>query len=643
MSLLAPWGLAVAALAAVPLLLHLLRRDVVQRIAFPALRYLRNAERRTARSMRFRDLLLLAARVSLVVLLAVAAARPLAGRGGASDHAPTDVVLLVDNSASMSRVRDGRTLLDRQLDVIRATLEHATPADRFWLVPTSGPPLAAGVDAATTGRALDSLAVTDASADIAQSVERAVSAVPVREGRFREVQLYTDAQATGFAGGPVHLSAWGRVVVSVAADASGPNAFVADLRLEPDGTVVPGDPPSVAVAVAMEGGRAGTDADTLEVRLLVDGATVAMARAAPGSEALIALPDLAPGPHSVRAELAASGLRADDVRRLGIAAAEPPVVRSAGPGGGFLATALATLEADGRIRTEGDEAIHVIEGAEAAPPAAGRALVLVPPEELTRVPAFQQRLDALGVPWRVEGRASAGELELRADPALPGLEGIRLRTIHGLERLAAPATADDSVLLRAADGAPWLVRGRVGDRVYLLLASPLVPEATTLPVSAVMVPFVERLVLHWSRPSSAPVRAADAGSTVVLPSRIDGILAPDGTRVPAEGGAPWTPTKAGTWTFLVPDEDGPREWLVGVNVPARESALEAASEATIRSAFAGTDVELAATTEAWTDVIYGSRRGGEATPWVVGLIVLLGLFELFLAAPGRRPAAADAA
>ena len=66
--------------------------------------------------MRVRDQLLLATRVLLVILLAAAAARPLAGLGDVGDHEPTDVLLLVDNSASMGRVTGGRTLLDHQLE-----------------------------------------------------------------------------------------------------------------------------------------------------------------------------------------------------------------------------------------------------------------------------------------------------------------------------------------------------------------------------------------------------------------------------------------------------------------------------------------------------------------------------------------------
>lgn len=633
MSFLQPWALLLAGLAAAPVLLHLLRREVVQRVSFPALRYLRSAERRTARSVRLRDLLLLAARVGLLVLLAIAAARPLVGRGDAGDHAPTDVVLLVDNSASMGRVLEGRTLLDLQLDAIRRTLDAATPADRFWVVPAAGAPIAAAVDAQTARSVLDSVPGTDAAADLVARAAEATAAVPVEDGRTRELQIYTDGQADGLRGGPLDLSDWGRVVVSVLEEPDTSNGYVADLRLEPDGVVVPGDPPAVAVALAAD--AEADDADTIEVRLVVDGRTVAVARSPAGREVVIPLPDLAAGPHELRAETPAAGLRADDVRYLGLLAADPPAVRLAGAGDGFLDAALATLAEDGRIRPTDADGLVVLEGAASAVPAGRGPLLLVPPGELTRLPAFQQRLDALGVPWRLEGRGGSGDLRLAQADDVPGLTDVRVSTAHALHRLSTPATDADSVLLRTSDGAPWLVRGRANGRVYLLLASPLRPEATTLPVSAAMVPFVERLVLHWSRPSSAPLRSLDAGATITLPPRIEALRSPDGVERTAEGGAPWTPRRAGAWTLVLPAElGGPR--YVGVNVPDVESDLRPAAADEVRRAFGGADIVVVEALDRWTDAVFGARRGGEATPWIVGLILGLAVVELLLAAPGRR-------
>ncbi len=641
MSFLQPWALALVALAAVPVLMHLLRRETVQRVAFPALRYLRNAERRTARSLRLRDLFLLTARVGLLLLLAVAAARPLIGRGGAEDHAPTDAILLIDNSASTDRVSGGRTLLDREIELARASLDLASDADRFWVVPAGAPPLAAGVDATTARRLLDSIPASDAHVDLLQAIGQATAAVPVEEGRVREVQLYTDLQATSLRGERPDLSEWGRIAVAAVPVDATRNDYVAELRLQPTGSIVPGEPAFAAVRLAAGGPE--PEGDTLEIRLLVDGSTVAMGRAGPGSEAVIPLPDVDAGAHVLHAEIAPSGLRSDDVRQLGIVAADPPAVRLIGDDDGFLASAVATLAADGRLAAQSDELIHVIEGGGGELPSGGRALVLVPPAELTRLPAFQQRLDALRVPWQVRGRTGTGDLRLAAPSDAPILVDARIRLAYGLDRRAAPSTPDDAVLLRTTDGAPWLVRGRAGDRIYLLLASPLHPDATNLPVSAAMVPFVERLLLRWSRPATAPLGSVDAGATVTLPPRIEAIRDPDGVGHAAEGGAPWTPLRAGTWTWVLPGATGAVERYVGVNVPAAESDPRRLGEGELRRALADTDVALAESAAGWPDAVFGARRGAEATPWIVGAALILGLIELLLAAPrGGRGTSADA-
>ena len=73
MSFLEPLLLALGAAAAVPLLLHLLRRRSGTRIEFPAARYLARAEEENSRKLRWRNLALMILRVLLVLLIAVAA------------------------------------------------------------------------------------------------------------------------------------------------------------------------------------------------------------------------------------------------------------------------------------------------------------------------------------------------------------------------------------------------------------------------------------------------------------------------------------------------------------------------------------------------------------------------------------------
>ncbi|TFG66528.1 MAG: hypothetical protein E4H28_01675 [Gemmatimonadales bacterium] len=640
MSFLHPWALALAALAATPILLHLLRRDVVQRIPFPALRYLRRAEQRTARTMRLRDQLLLAIRVLLVILLAAAAARPLAGRGGAKDHEPTDGLLIIDNTASMSRVREGRTLLDHQLEAARDALEMAGPADRFWVAPMVGTVLVAGVPAEAAVSALDSIQITDAGGDIVDRLVEMTTAVPVRQDRVREAHVYTDGQASALHGGPLDLSAWGPVVIAISSDDMVTNGMVTSLRLEPDGAVVPGDPTAVAARIdrRMSGDESEAAPDTVDVRLIVDGQTAAMSRAAWGSEAILALPDLSAGPHTIRVEAPPSGLRSDDGRQIGLVAAENPVVRLAGDPSGFAGKALQTLWIDGRIRSETDGAAATIELVEGTSQPAGPhdvTLVLIPPPDLTDLPAFQQRLDALDIPWRLAVQASSGAIALNDPPDVAGLAEVRISAAYSLERQAAPTTPVDSVLIRTADDAPWLVRGSTGSRVFLLLASPLHPEASDLPTGVAMIPFLEHVLLRWSRPGQEPTWSTVAGHPVTMPARAEFIVSPDGDTIAVEGGAPWTPRHAGNWTIRSAAADNPVDLRLGVNVPAAESDIRPASNADLEAALAGSQIETVERPGDWPGAVFIARRGAEATPWLLGAVLLLVLAEVIVAAPER--------
>src|SRR3712207_4904832 len=111
MQFLAPLWLALAGAAAVPLLLHLLRKRIGTRVEFPAVRYLARAEQENSAKLRLRNWLLMALRVLAVLLVALAAARPVADVRTAS-HAPAALAVVLDNSLSTTAVAQGRPVLD---------------------------------------------------------------------------------------------------------------------------------------------------------------------------------------------------------------------------------------------------------------------------------------------------------------------------------------------------------------------------------------------------------------------------------------------------------------------------------------------------------------------------------------------------
>jgi len=649
MSFLHPWALALSALAIVPLALHLVRRDTRRRVAFPALRYLHAAERRHARALRVRDRWLAAARIGALLCLAAAAARPVVGRGGPGSHPPTDVALVIDNTASMQRVSGERTLLDAAVEAARRSLRHATPEDRFWVATPVDAVIAAGVGASEAASALGAVRGSDAAGSVPDAARAAVSEIPFEAGRAREVQLFGDAQASSWEGDAELPPGTAAALFLVAPDA-GRNDAVLELAVHPASPVPAGADVVATVRVgrwpaAADGAGPGpVDPDApVTVRVLLDGALAAAGRTGPGTELALPVPPPPPGGHVVRAEIDADGLRADDGRQVGLRVGDPVRVASPpGPEGAFLARALETLAAGDRVRLDptGDPAeVRVRAGGSTGTPDGGirrSTLVLVPPADPLDLPAFLRSLSADGIPWNLEPESLRGELRLVAD--VDGLADVRVRRRYRLLARPAPPTPFDSVLVRAEDGEPWAVRGRAaGGRPFVLLGSALVPEATDLPISAAMVPFVDALVAAWARPGSAP-GARDAGIETRLPDRADSLSPPGAPARRAEGGAPWRPREAGAWRIsLAPGTDGTRstEW-VGVNVPLAESDPSLASGAARAAALGVDEVASARDAPSWDAVAFARRRGREARLPLLGLALALLAAEALLASPRGR-------
>ena len=129
MTFLFPWALVGLLAAAVPILLHLVQRKEPPTITFPAVRYLQDATREHQRRLRLQHWLLLLVRTLLIAALVLAAAGPSVPRSNVATHAPSALVLILDNSASSGAVVGGTSRLDGLAAAARAVLGRATPSD----------------------------------------------------------------------------------------------------------------------------------------------------------------------------------------------------------------------------------------------------------------------------------------------------------------------------------------------------------------------------------------------------------------------------------------------------------------------------------------------------------------------------------
>src|ERR1043166_7800210 len=102
-----PGLLAGGALAALPVILHLVMRQRPQRLEFPALRFIKARQASNRRTLKLRHLILLLLRMAAIAALAAALARPSARLFGmlGDQEGPITAVLVFDTSPRIDRKR----------------------------------------------------------------------------------------------------------------------------------------------------------------------------------------------------------------------------------------------------------------------------------------------------------------------------------------------------------------------------------------------------------------------------------------------------------------------------------------------------------------------------------------------------------
>ena len=498
MTFLHPVALVGLAAAAIPALLHLLERRVPSEAEFPPLRYLSEAERQSARRLKLRHLLLLILRTAVIVLIVLAAARPLfpTQASGGSLHEPTALAVILDNSASSGLVVDGRPVLDRLKAVARASLARAAASDRLWLV------LADGVARAGTPDALvatvDSAGVSARRLDLTAAVRAAARLVDAEPLPAREVHVVSDLQRTALGPGRAGVPRGVRALALAPPSQAPANRGVGAVRVT-DGAATVG-----IVGTPGEGGGAAP------VTLRIRGREVGRALAAPGSTATITLPPLGAGWWVGEAVLDADELRADDRRSLVWRVAPPArVAAPASSGGGpFVAAALAVLEEGQRVRPGNEVAIGD------RPEAGTLVSIVIPPAEPALIGQANRALAARGGRWRLASEGTPGPI---AGPAVPAIAGLQVARRYRIEPVAGgggPVAASDSSVLATVNGEPWLVR----DGSILLLGSRLDTAWTALPAVPAFVPFVDALVNRLAR-GEAPITDVEGSPGVEFRTR----------------------------------------------------------------------------------------------------------------------------
>lgn len=597
MSFLAPLWLALAASVAVPLLIHLLRRRIGAKVEFPAARYLARAEREHSRTLRIRNLLLMLLRVLALLAIAIAAARPVTRWVGAG-HAPTAVAIVIDNSLSTSMVVNGRPLLDQFKRMATDLLANANASDRVWIVTIDG-----RVRGGTTPELRDELSRIEPIAgagDPAAALSRAASIVRGSGLDARQVALLTDGQRTEWE----HLPAINeQILVYAPGVAPPPNRAVILADARPTRWT-----PRGAVAARF------LSKDSTTYRVTLNCRTFGRGTAAPNEEVTLRAAPPERGWVDGTVELEPDELAADNVRHFAVWIGSAPGVIASASTGPFVKNATDVLRASERIADGHDISVVPADELTSLP-----ALILAPGDPV-KLGAANRALEKAGIPWRFGSRRT-GESPAHGT----GVDGV---TVSARFDLVSQAGAQADTLAVVGRDA-WIVAGPK----FVIVASPLTPDATTFPVRASFVPWMGSVLTERLVGEPGQVIDAVPGASLPRPRWADAIqLAPD-QRTPL-GDAIEAPSRAGTYFLL---RGATRVGALVVNPPPEESSLDRDTPDEFRARLGAQHASVARDAAAWmAQAFRGAARRSLIQPALVFALLMLAIEAIAIGTRGRR-------
>jgi len=183
-----------AALAAIPVILHLFMRQTPKRVVFPALRLIKERHKRARKTLKIKNWLLLLARMLLVALMALALARPrLFSQTASSDReVPTALGLVFDTSLSMSyKVRD-KSLLELAKEQAYEILKKLPSSSQVFVVDSAEPIKPPSLSTAAARKRIEALAIRASNQPLNTAVGKAHEAVSDCDRPRHEVYVLTD-------------------------------------------------------------------------------------------------------------------------------------------------------------------------------------------------------------------------------------------------------------------------------------------------------------------------------------------------------------------------------------------------------------------------------------------------------------------
>ncbi len=194
-----------AALAALPVILHLFMRQTPKHVIFPALRLIRERQKQSKKRMRIKNWLLLLARMAVIAIMALALGRPslYSQVPLGSESQPTAMGLVFDTSLSMGYIEKDKTRLDEAKERARELVNKLPESSQVFVVDSADPPVPAGSTPAAALKRIESLTIRPVNRPLNSAMGQVYTAVAECDRPLRVVYVLTDLSRTSWLSGSV--------------------------------------------------------------------------------------------------------------------------------------------------------------------------------------------------------------------------------------------------------------------------------------------------------------------------------------------------------------------------------------------------------------------------------------------------------
>lgn len=648
--------------AAIPIAIHLIRREKPPKLLFGTLRFLKSTSKKLILFQQIQQWLLLLLRAAVISLLVFAFARPLfdSAIAGLVDAEPESSVILVDVSMSMrygERNEQARAAARELVSGMSAGDEVAVVA--FGGSAVSVRELSTDLEAA--------MGFLDSLPEPGFEVTRFMPALRLANDLLessrhesRTIHLISDYQASGMGGDDSGwvMSPGVRLNTVDVGEGASRNLLLTDVR-SPDQLIENQSEYEILARVRSAG---SVHVDQAEVRLLLDGVETARmpVNLVDLSEEVVRLPAVfdTAGTHRGEIRVGPDDFDVDnsffftvDVMakiRVLLVNGEPSTNwyedeahwLSLAIGGNaespFVLTTTTPRELNASLLAQQDVVVLLNAGSDLSSTQAnalsdfvreGGSMLLAPGDRVNPG-AFNQLFASISPATLDQGvRLNSGDYLLIADmdrrhPVLLPLDtdwGVRFEGYW-----AATAAADADVLMQFDNGSPALLERAVGKGRVMLFASSLDTEWNNLPLQGLYLPFAHESLRYLAQ-ATEKERAYRIGDVIDLASAV----AEDATLTVTDtlgevtqltpGNRTLTPGTNGFFSI----EDGETVQYYAVNPDPEESALERIAPSTLQDSVTNAETEPLQSEQVRTAQLVAEIEGPQRVWWWLILLVML--------------------